>query len=149
MKKFVVIVLALVFVLLPTGCNEYQPEENTTNEQNATSTYAETDDTSKYEYRIEEDENGETFLVFPLTNRKIRVFDEQKQYLDRIDMDLLQQAVQSLRRHTQGSGFYLQVKQGHLYLCVEEIVDIDNPSSSEGGCGIDHRHVFYEERITN
>ncbi len=54
-----------------------------------------------------------------------------------------------------GSGFYLQVDQeGYLCLAVEYIVDIDPPKLDEdgneiGGCGYDHDHVFYTERICN
>ena len=52
-----------------------------------------------------------------------------------------------------GSGFYLQIDQeGYLCLAVEFIVTIDPPKLDEdgneiGGCGYDHDHVFYMERI--
>ncbi|MBQ8382411.1 MAG: hypothetical protein IJX47_04305 [Clostridia bacterium] len=52
-----------------------------------------------------------------------------------------------------GSGFYLQIDQeGYLCLAVEFIVSIDPPEPDEngyavGGCGYDHKHVFYTERI--
>lgn len=57
------------------------------------------------------------------------------------------------KRGESGSGFYLQIDQeGYLCLAIEFIVDIDPPRLDEdgneiGGCGYDHDHVFFMERI--
>jgi len=46
------------------------------------------------------------------------------------------------------SGGYLSVDdEGWLCLSCEIIVYLDGPAEGEGGCGIDHDHVFISERI--
>ncbi len=54
------------------------------------------------------------------------------------------------------SDFYLQITEDYLCLTVEVVKNIDRPSSpetsgdyAESGCGIDHEHVFYSERISS
>ncbi len=52
----------------------------------------------------------------------------------------------SFDRH---SGYYLTVdKEGYLCLSSEVIVELEPPFwEKDGGCGIDHEHKFFNERI--
>ena len=46
------------------------------------------------------------------------------------------------------SGYYLTVDdEGYLCLSCEVIVYLDGPAFGEGGCGIDHEHKFFNQRI--
>lgn len=84
---------------------------------------------------------------------------QYSRYLKNATDEAVRTAEERLRAKTEGmsggSGFYLQVDQeGYLCLAVEYIVDIDPPKLDEdgneiGGCGYDHDHVFYTERICN
>lgn len=90
----------------------------------------------------------------PISKEKVRVSNSYTQYLDDIDLDLLKAAEKKIREElSQYSDtqvdFYLQDREGYLYLIAEIIVDITPPSGAEdSGCGIDHEHKFFEERIT-
>lgn len=104
------------------------------------------------DYLIEED--GKQYLILPISKEKVRVSNSYTQYLDDIDLDLLKAAEKKIREElSQYSDtqvdFYLQDREGYLYLTAEIIVDITPPSGAEdSGCGIDHEHKFFEERIT-
>ena len=108
------------------------------------------------EYLVRE---GNQYLVMPISREEVRVWEEHTQHLSKIDLDLLKAAEEKLAVYlaedSNNSGFYLQLKDGVLHLCVEVIVDIIPPQTvtmEDGyvlgsGCGIDHDHVFYMERI--
>ena len=75
--------------------------------------------------------------------------------MDSIDLTLLKTAEEKLAaqisQYTNHSDFYLQIDEGYLCLYVEVIVDIENSSTGEyeeHGCGIDHEHKFFGERIS-
>ena len=109
------------------------------------------------EYLVQEEENQ--YLVLPISREKVRIWEEHAQYLNKIDLGLLKTAEEKLAvplaENPNNSGFYLQVKDGTVYLCVEVIVDIipaqtvtmEDGYVLDSGCGIDHDHVFYMERI--
>jgi hypothetical protein len=45
-------------------------------------------------------------------------------------------------------GYYLTVdEEGYLCLSCEVIVYLDGPASGDGGCGIDHEHKFFHQRV--
>ena len=52
------------------------------------------------------------------------------------------------------SGFCIgRDQEGNLLLCAEVIVDLtpvyeSGEDVAVGGCGIDHEHIFFSERIT-
>lgn len=57
--------------------------------------------------------------------------------------------------YSNSSDFYLQINDGYLCLVVEVIKQIDPPALQEiegefvdRGCGIDHEHLFFSERIS-
>ncbi len=101
-------------------------------------------------------ENGK-HLVLPISKSKVYVRDQYKDYLDKIDLNLLKKAEEKITQQTSQYedtfGFDLQVDSGHLYLCTEVIVDIEPPKSEGGeimgGCNIDHEHKFFREKITH
>lgn len=146
MRKYFAVFLIFIFVFSLAGCNSYQLKV-----QDTPSTSSVTKSIS--DYLIEED--GEQYLILPISNVKVRIWDEQIQYLDDIDIELLRTAEVKISgeisQYQNHSYFYLKFYEGYLCLCVEVIVDIDPPvasENSEGGCGIDHEHKFFVERIT-
>ena len=54
-----------------------------------------------------------------------------------------------------GAGYYIEIdSEGYLCLATEIIVDIEPPVAGEngeviGGCGYDHEHIFFSERISS
>ena len=100
-------------------------------------------------------ESGEKYLILPISKNKVLVYSDYEKYLDSIDIDLLNTAEEKLTaqisQYTNHSDFYLQIDEGYLCLYVEVIVDIENSSTGEyeeHGCGIDHEHKFFGERIS-
>jgi len=114
------------------------------------------------EVEIETDEDGDAYLVLPVSGNKVRISDRGKNYVKDIDGYLLKTAEEKIAgqisQYGNNSGFYLETYDGYLWLCVEVIVKLDPPapdisvdSSDEywmQGCGIDHEHKFFMERIT-
>ena len=101
------------------------------------------------------EEDGQQYLILPVSRQKVRVEKEHIPLLDNIDIDLLEAAeekiTEKITQYTkEREHFYLQEEDGHLLLCVEVIVSIENPSSSSDGffIDIDHEHKFITERIT-
>lgn len=105
------------------------------------------------------EEDGEQCLVLPISEKKIPIEDRYKTYINRIDVDLLRIAEETIRNEApldaESLGFYLDERGERLYLCAEAIVEIDPPNTvvyedgtvSSGGCGIDHEHLFFIEPI--
>lgn len=146
MKKHFAVFMIFVFVFSLAGCNSYQ-----LNVHDALSTSSVTESIS--DYLIEEE--GKQYLILPISKTKIRIRDKQTEYVDDIDVDLLRTAEEKISgeisQFTNRAGFYLQSNKGYLCLCAEVIVELDTPVESElsvEGCGIDHEHKFFGERIT-
>ena len=62
--------------------------------------------------------------------------------------------VRQTAEYNETNNFYFMEIDGYLCLCSEIIVDIDPPKyetdedgNSYGGCGIDHDHLFFTEKI--
>ena len=97
----------------------------------------------------------------PISKDKVLIRDEYKNQLGNIDIELLKYAEESITdkmsAYTDAPGFSLQFDNfGYLCLHTEWIVDIDPPNIVTGengeiidsGCNIDHKHIFFSERIT-
>ncbi|MBE6548146.1 MAG: hypothetical protein E7667_04630 [Ruminococcaceae bacterium] len=142
MKKCLTIVLVCLFVLSLSGCNTHQKRK-----QN--SSYSPSEN-----YLIEE--QGKQYIILPVSKEKVIVDDHYYKYLDDIDFDMLKEAEikisKDISQYPDNSGFHLAVIEGYLCLSVEIIVDIELPENTESeveaGCGIDHEHKFFRERIT-
>ena len=152
MRKYFAVILTLIVMFSLAGCSAPQSDS-----QETFSTISENKDIS--EYLIEED--GEQYLILPISQSKIVVRDEYKQHLDNIDIELLKTAEETIcnkmSAYTKSSGFSLQFDDsGYLCLHTECIVDIEPPNVIteddgeiiSGGCNIDHKHIFLYERIT-
>ncbi len=117
---------------------------------------------AEVEVVIETDEDGDQYLVLPVSGERVLIWDNQKPYVKDIDGYLLRAAEEKITEEVSGysnnGGFDLQVYKGYLCLYVEVIVKLDPPApdiSVDGtadyvlnGCGIDHEHRFFSERIT-
>ena len=94
-------------------------------------------------------DDSSTYLVLPSSKEKISVYGAAAGYLDRIDLELLATAESQLSSF---EAVYLTLDDEN-YVCLgcESIVDIDPPNVIDGmtsGCGIDHKHVMEEYRIS-
>lgn len=101
-------------------------------------------------------EDGYT-LTLPVSGEVIEVREKYEPYLSSIDSGLVRAAEEALapkiEENPENSGYYLSVDhEGYLCLCVEVIRSITPPADADselgGGCGIDHEHLMFCERIS-
>ena len=142
MKKLVALSLTLVCVLALLGCTK------------ADTAAAH----SLSDYLVEEE--GKQYLILPISQTRVSVGDDLKQFAANIEVDLLIAAEEKIsariRDNEDSSGFYLKMDGGDLCLCAEIIEKIDPPQKvttedgdvMDAGCNIDHKHTFLSERIT-
>ena len=128
MKKILALVLVLILFISLVGCNKLNLTEI----------------------------NDKQYLILPVSEQKIYIWDHYKEYLRKIDLDLLRAAEEKLiaetSQYTDDPHFALTVDDdGFLCLYVEVIIHFDPPAtaeSSEAGYEHDHEHKFFRERIT-
>lgn len=103
-----------------------------------------------------ETEDGRTYLIMPISNEKIRVYNQEIAYLQEIDGYVLSGAedtiIQAASKYKKDPylGFWFQIEDEQLFLCGELIVNITPPEGMEGlsGCDVDHKHVMFKEKLT-
>lgn len=100
----------------------------------------------------ETNEKGNTYLIMPISRKKVKLDEEYKEYLPYINYDLLRVAEEKIDGEcgdNQNSGFYLGIdKEGYLILQKEVIVPIPEDQRTWGSGCYDHKHKFYQERIS-
>ncbi len=93
------------------------------------------------------DEDGAYILTLPKSKQRITLRDEQRLFVPYITDPLVEAAenkiTDEISKYSKNSGFYLQVTDDYLCLTVEVIKQL---GMSVGG--IDHKHLFFSERIT-
>ena len=108
---------------------------------------------------ISKNEDGAYILTLPNSGDTIKLRNEQILYVPYITDELVETAENKINEavsaYSNSSDFYLQINDGYLCLYVEVIKQLDPPASQEtegeiveGGCGIDHEHLFFAERIS-
>ncbi len=101
-------------------------------------------------------EDGKYILTLPESKKTVRIREEEAEFIPYISDDLVLAAERKITEEVSAYGnnseFYLQITDGYLCLTVEVIKYIEPPVSSDGdvisGCGYDHEHLFFSERIT-
>lgn len=108
---------------------------------------------------ISKNENGAYILALPNSGETIKLQNEQILFAPFITDELVATAenkiTEAVSAYSNRSDFYLQINDGYLCLVVEVIKQLE-PSSSQntegevigGGCGIDHEHLGFSERIS-
>lgn len=107
-------------------------------------------------HRLLKEKNGKLYLVLPISKFEVSIRDEYKQYLDKIDPDLLEKAESKIsaqvQQYEKKSAFYLSQKNGDVYLSTEVIVQLDPPVTQPVGddryISKDHEHKFFSEKIS-
>ena len=101
---------------------------------------------------IETNEKGNTYLIMPISRKKVKLDEEYKEYLPYISYDLLRDAEEKIDGEcgdNQNSGFYLGIdKEGYLAIEKEVIVSIPEDQRTWGSGCYDHKHLFYRGRIS-
>lgn len=108
---------------------------------------------------ISKNEDGAYILTLPISGETIKLQNEQILFVPYITGELVATAenkiAEAVSAYSSSSDFYLQINDGYLCLFVEVIKQLDPPSSQEtegevvaGGCGIDHEHIGFSERIS-
>ena len=103
---------------------------------------------------------GSNIIVLPVSKKEMLLDDLELQYWDRVDGELLKAADQKILDAAKiypDENYYvwIHVDNGDLFLSAEFIVDIDPTQTLvdgenilSGGCNIDHKHIYVDEKIT-
>ena len=147
MKRILAITLTLVMLLATlTGCMASKNPLGSEGEQ-------------PKQAQCLSEENGVYKLTLPKSKEVIELYEEQVRFVPYITDELVETAENKINEavsaYSNSSDFYLQINDGYLCLVVEVIKQLDPPASQEtegevvdGGCGIDHEHLFFSERIS-
>ncbi len=159
MKKIPLLLLAFVCLISLFSCGKFQVSEGQTDIPDSTQESDITISDHLSEYLTYE--NGKQCLVLPISKDKVFIHDEYKNQLGNIDIELLKYAEETITdkmsAYTDVPEFFLQFdNSGYLCLYTEWIADIDPPNIVtdengeiiDSGCDIDHKHIFFSERIT-
>ena len=147
MKRILAITLTLVMLLAAlTGCMASKNPSGSEGEQ-------------PKQAQCLSEENGVYKLTLPKSKEVIELYEEQVCFVPYITDALVEVAenkiTEDVSQHSNHSNFFLQITNDYLCLVVEVIKSIDPPVSAEegeiadGGCGIDHEHLFFSERISS
>lgn len=140
MKRIVtVLTLVMMFTIL-TGCTA--PSGNV-GEQSKISQYL-------------SEVNGVYKLTLPKSKKEIILDKDEVKFVPYVTDALIEAAenkiTKDISQYSNNSDFYLDVIDDYLCLSVEVIKKIDPPASdgeyTYGGCGYDHEHLFFNERIS-
>lgn len=147
MKRILAITLTLVMLLATlTGCMASKNPSGSEGEQ-------------PKQAQCLSEENGVYKLTLPKSKEVIELYEEQVRFVPYITDELVETAENKINEavsaYSNRSDFYLQINDGYLCLVVEVIKQLNPPSSQEtegeiidGGCGIDHEHLGFSERIS-
>ena len=147
MKRILAVTLTIVMLLATlTGCNASKKPSGKEGEQ-------------PKQAQCLSEENGVYKLMLPKSKEVIELYEEQESFVPYITDELVETAENKINEavsaYSNSSDFYLQINDGYLCLVVEVIKQLEPPSSQEtegeiidGGCGIDHEHLFFAERIS-
>ena len=147
MKRILAVTLTLVMLLATlTGCMASRNPSGSEGEQ-------------PKQAQCLSEENGVYKLTLPKSKEVIELYEEQERFVPYITDELVETAENKINEavsaYSNSSDFYLQINDGYLCLYVEVIKQLDPPASQEtegevvgGGCGIDHEHLFFSERIS-
>jgi hypothetical protein len=124
MKKIIALTLALLALLSIVGCGGIS--------------------------RYLTEENGMQYLILPISRERVRVWEQYESRVGEIDVDLLRAAEKTLNERCAAyseKAFCLSTDEaGNLCLCYEVIVEKSDYEKQDSP--IDHKHVFFRERIT-
>lgn len=171
MKKYLCLFLGAVFVFALAGCTPWNFELGSTDSRHEETTEIEPEGTSQpldvdavfdtngvFEYV---NNNGLYTLYLPNAQDDVTIFlndhDDCLNNLSKIDETLFMTALKKIYSNAENAMYapHLEIvvfSDGYLMLSGEIIVKLDPPKGNseyvEQGCGIDHDHVFFNERIS-
>ena len=155
-KNITLLILAFICLFSFLSCNQSLPKDVTDPETLGSAKENDFASPSNISECITED----GYLVLPISECRVFVLENYKTELEKVDIALLKAAEETITgkmsAYTDNFVFYLEMNNGYLRLCVEAIIDIDPPNVKTGengeiidsGCDIDHKHIFFGERIT-
>lgn len=147
MKRILAIALTLIMLIASlTGCMASKNPSGSEGEQ-------------PKQAQCLSEEDGVYKLTLPKSKEVIELYEEQVRFVPYITDELVETAENKINEavsaYSNSSDFYLQINDGYLCLVVEVIKQLNPPSSQETegeiidcGCGIDHEHLFFSERIS-
>lgn len=136
-RLLVILIVAALAVAAFSGCSFFQKTEMNTTSPNVL---------------IHSD--GTYTIYLPACDQEVSVHQSEEAFLPYVSDELIRQADLALSHiladHPDDDhGIYLSCDQdGYLCLCAEIIVYFEPEVEGMKGCGFDHDHVFYRERIS-
>lgn len=135
MKRFALLLTILtVAILLLAGCTPSSEAESVTG--------------------LVIESEGEYTISLPVCGQEVSVHHRDEAYLPYVTDELIRAADLALSQiladyPDDSHGIYLSFDEdGYLCLCAEIIVHFESEAEGKTGCGLDHDHVFYRERIS-
>lgn len=105
------------------------------------------------------EKDGVYVLTLPKSKEEIELYEQQVRFVPYVTDSLVEAAekkiIDEVSQYSSRSDFFLQITDDYLCLVAEVIKSIDPPASAEegefaeGGCGGDHEHLFFGERISS
>ena len=166
MKKALFVILTAIFCLaLLCGCAQDDYEKASFVDDGGTVSTTSDNVTALNAPQLSADvttevENGKYYITLPISGDRIRVSEHQIAALESVTPQMIEIAERIILEQMEAysdskGGMYLgNDAQGYLCLQAELIVDINPPKIRiqdgeivSSGCNIDHKHVFFSQRI--
>ena len=165
MKKiFILIIAMLTCTLFAVGCDQTEKPDNDTVSETQSETQSESDtqetdaesETSKKDTISAEcvvKKGNRYVIVLPASQYSIPVDRDFTKYLPYVSDELVAAAEAKITKEVEEIGGELgwtiaEHENGKMCLVVEVIKFVEGADyMEEGGCGIDHHHIFFAEPI--
>ena len=165
MKKiFILIIAMLTCTLFAVGCDQTEKPDNDTVSETQSETQSESDtqetdaetETSKKDTISAEcvvKKGNRYVIVLPASQYSIPVDRDFTKYLPYVSDELVAAAEAKITKEVEEIGGELgwtiaEHENGKMCLVVEVIKFVEGADyMEEGGCGIDHHHIFFAESI--
>ena len=165
MKKiFILIIAMLTCTLFAVGCDQTEKPDNDTASETQSETQSESDtqetdaesETSKKDTISAEcvvKKGNRYVIVLPASQYSIPVDRDFTKYLPYVSDELVAAAEAKITKEVEEIGGELgwtiaEHENGKMCLVVEVIKFVEGADyMEEGGCGIDHEHIFFAESI--
>ena len=164
-KALFVILTAITCLVLLCGCGDDDYEKvSFSNDRDTvltTSDAVTTPDAPQSSGSVTvESEDSKYYLTLPISGDRLRVSEDQLAAIEKVTPQMIENAERAILEQleeysdSQGGMYFGNDAQGYLCLQAELIVDINPPKIRiqdgeivSSGCNIDHKHVFFSQRI--
>ncbi len=157
MKRTLTILLTLTLVLaVLSGCAASQPPSESDDISTSLSKHTTKENRTSLQLpsKYLSEEGGVYTLTLPQSQQALTLRDTEVRYVPYITDTLVEEAekkiTEDVAEYKESPRFSLDVWEGYLCLYEEIIAPLTPPEgATDLGCGIDHDHVIFRERISD